>query len=281
MTTELTREESGAIGRIRRNRMGLSAILVMLWLVLIAISLSLGSVLSSIGSESQPPEWVIIPIILIFSLLGIIIGLSYHLTGKLKVKEKAWFVRASVDVLKAGSAVKEGSEKKIFSDIARDLISRPKSEVVRALVTDGWPHVRAQYYTALVESLLMKCEWNINDEGEAADFRQLLINSRWSDHDADTLVGPVLEIIKDSGGRQTRASVSRSIIKNIAWIVIILIIAPTAGWLLVSDEGLDMSTKYDFLELLVLAVPAMLGLGFNIAAIFSKLRKRPGEENQS
>ena len=276
MESGLTREERAAIRRINRNRVVLSLILTILIIAVVADAIL-------IASEFDPddlPEWLIFPITLGIGAVAAAIGLIVYMGGRLRDKEKAGFVWASIRSLRSANLLSISTEKKIFRDLAGDLIRKPGVEVADALVVDGWPRARAEYFTMIVEALIAKSEWNIGYEDQVADFSQFLGRIGWGAEDIEALVQPVIKEIKTSGGRLLKGRMAASVGKNILWIVIILVIALGALWLLVNDKGLPISKKYEYLKFIILAVPTVVGLGINIAAIIRKLGRKPTDSGR-
>ncbi|HDS29752.1 MAG TPA: hypothetical protein ENN67_01785 [Firmicutes bacterium] len=88
MKPELTVEERRSIGKIRANRIALTVILWILIFAFIADALFLASEFSESGVGSDVPEWIIIPFAFGVASFGFILGLIFHLNGKLKDKER-------------------------------------------------------------------------------------------------------------------------------------------------------------------------------------------------
>jgi hypothetical protein len=275
MKSTLTTEESRAIGKLKYNRVVLSLIIAILTIAVISDAVFLVDNFKG-GGSADTPEWLVIPVIFGIAALGILIGLSFYIGGRLKDKELVVFASISMRELKSNGEISANAEKKIFADLAKELFDKPCSDVVTGLVSDGWDRSRAYFYAKLVESLIIKCEWNISYQEQAQDFSGFLKKMGWSEAEIEHLVSPVINMIKTSGGRLTRAGIATSIGRNILWIVVILVVAVAAGWLLIYSDSLDLGKKYDYLKFIVLAVPALFGLGFNIAGIVKSLRKKQG-----
>ena len=275
MKFKLTRDELRAVGRIRRNRAFLGLMLLILTAVIIVDAALVIEQIRDAGGSSDIPEWLIIPFMIGFAAIAALIGLSTYMAGKLRDKEKAAFVRISLENMKPKSAA---SITKIFRKIARELIHAPKEKAIANLVNDGWPLLRAKYFAELVESLIVKCEWNINCETQAGDFKDFLRKQRWDEREIESLVDPVVEVVRDSGGRITGVGIASSIARNIIWIGIILVLSIAAGWFLINDKSLNLPKQYDYLKFIVMAIFTVIGLGFNITAIIRKLRKEPDRD---
>jgi hypothetical protein len=275
MKSELTSEESKTIRRIKGNRVILGLIITILAVAVFADALFLADAFKHDGGSADIPEWLLIPFVFGVAALGILIGLIFYAGGRLKDRELADFVRISINELKTAGALSGHAERKIYMDLANSLISKPREEVMNGLVENGWHRVRADFMTKLVESLIVKCEWNIRYQEKAIDFSGTLKKMGWGDGEIESLLSPVIEVINTSGGRVTSAGIAMSIGRNILWIVVILAVATAAIWLLTHGEGVDAGKKSDFLQFIVVAVPALLGLGFNIAKIVQTLSKKP------
>jgi hypothetical protein len=277
MNSPLTREEKSAIRRGKTTFAMLSLALA----VLIVISIATVLVIASEFDPDNLPEWLIFPFgIGIASITGGIV-LSSHMRGRFRVREKARFVTASVNSLRSAGFLTSRAEHRIYKKLAEDLIRFPQREIERRLVAEGWPRARAVNYTGLMGALIARCEWNISSEEEAAEFMAFLSQTGWSDEDIARFIEPVIVEIKASGGRLMTGGMVASIGRNILWIVIILILASGALWLLAENEGLSVSKKYDYLKFIITAVLAIAGLGINIAAIIRKLGKKPGDSKRN
>ncbi len=152
------------------------------------------------------------------------------------------------------------------------MINNSSVVVTRGLISDGWHEIRARYLTGLIESLIIKCEWNISYEDQIAGFSQLLKQNNWQDDEVALIISPVQELIKEHGGRLTRSGIARSITRNVLWIITILILAPIMGWMLHTSEVLDNQTKYDFVKFLILVIPALGALIYNLVQIARRRR---------
>ena len=271
MKSGLTLEERAAI----RSSNATFAMLGLALAVLIVISIAAVLVIASKFDPDDLPEWLIFPFgIGIASITGGIV-LSSHMRGRFRVREKARFVRASVNSLRSAGFLTSRTEHRIYKKLAEDLIRVPRREIERRLVAEGWPRTRAVNYTGLMEALIARCEWNISSEDEAAEFKAFLAQTGWIEEEIARLLEPVINEIKASGGRLLKGRMAASVGRNILWIVIILVIASGALWLLINDKGLPISKKYEYLKFIILAVPTVVGLGINIAAIIRKLGRKP------
>jgi len=218
------------------------------------------------------PEWVLIPFVLGIIAMGCIIGIVSYMLGKLKVVEKARFVLTSIHGLLESKTITKRKLANTFNKIPKALINNSSAAVSKSLISDGWHETRAQYLTGLIESLIIKCEWNISCEDQIAGFSQLLKQNNWQDEEVALIISPIQASINEYGGRLTRSGVARSITRNVIWIITILIISPIIGWMLLTNEALDKQIKYDFVKFLILVIPAVGALIYNLVQIARRRR---------
>jgi len=223
--------------------------------------------------DSDMPEWVTIPFALGLIAAGTIIGIVCYMPGKLKVVEKARFVLTSIRGLLESKSITKRKLANTFNKTAGELINNSSAAVERGLISEGWHETRARYLTGLVESLIIKCGWAVDYEGRIAWFSQLLKQNNWQDDEIAMITSPVQQLIEKHGGRLTRSGVARSITRNVLWIIITLIMAPIAAWMLFTIEDLDNQIKYDFVQYLIAVIP---GLGILIYNLVQIARRRRG-----
>ncbi len=264
----LTLSEIRILSHNRLRRLFLTfAIIFLTILVIIDLIFLLG-----IMRDSEMPEWVLIPFVLGIIAIGFLIGIASYMSGKLKVVEKARFVLTSIHGLLESKSITKRKLANTFYKIPSALINNSSVAVARGLISDGWHETRARYLTGLIESLIIKCEWNISYEDQIAGFSQLLKQNNWQDDEVALIISPVQELIKEHGGRLTRSGIARSITRNVLWIITILILAPIIGWMLYTSKVLDTQTKYDFVKFLILVIPALGVLIYNLVQIARRRR---------
>ena len=180
---------------------------------------------------------------------------------------------ASIHGLLESKSITKRKLTNALSKIASALVNNSSSAVSRELISDGWHETRALYLTGLVESLIIKCEWNIDYENQIAEFSQLLKQNNWQDDEVALMISPVQELIKKHGGRLTRSGITRSITRNVIYIIILLILTPIAGWMLFTFEVLEDDVKYEIIKFLILVIPALGALIYNLVQIARRRRR--------
>jgi len=274
MGAELTREESAAIRGIHASRFLNWLILVTLTVLLVLDLLLVLNEAGSGGGASDVPEWLLIPIAAGFVILAVLFSLVFSMALNMKFREHARFVLASTRSLTYYGLLSKRQAPGIFIRLAHDLVTKTGGRLIRELIAEGWHPVRANHYAGLIRILLARTEWNINYEDQVAEHAALLNRLKFSEHEISIIVGPVVETIMNTGGRLNAAAVSGSILKNVVWIIVILAAVPLLIWMLFTNDYLDASTKYDFIQVLVFAVPLLIVIGYNIYSIVRKLNRR-------
>jgi len=258
----LTPNEIRVLSANRMRRLFLTFVLFVLIIFVVADLIFLLGVM-----HEDMPEWVLIPFVLGLIAAGTVIGIACYLPGKLRRVEKARFVLISIRGLLESKSITERKLVNTFKKTAGSLINNSSTAVASGLVSDGWQKTRAQYLTELIESLIIKCEWNINSEDYIAGFAQMLQKNNWRDNEAAWITAPVQELITAHGGRLTRSGIARSITRNVLWILTILIMAPIMLWMLLTFEVIDNQTKYDFIKFLIFVIPAIGALVYILVQI--------------
>jgi hypothetical protein len=220
------------------------------------------------------PEWVLIPFVLGLIAAGTILGIVIYLSGKLKIVEKARFVLTSIHGLLESKSITKRKLANTFNKISSALISNSSTVVSRELISAGWHETRARYLTGLVESLIIKCEWSIDYQNQIAEFSQLLKKNYWQDDEVALMISPVQELINKHGGRLTRSGIARSITRNVIYIIIILILTPIAAYMLFTIEAMDADVKYEIIKFLILVIPALGALIYNLVQIARRRREK-------
>jgi len=265
----LTPREIGILFRNRLRRLFLTFALIVLTIAVIADFIFLLGVMR----DSDMPEWFLIPFTLGIVAMGAIIGIITYMPGKLKVVEKARFVRASIHSLLESKSITQRKLALTFNKVAGELINNSASEVTRGLVSEGWHETRAGYLTGLIESLIIRCEWDIDSEGRLRWFAQLLQKNRWQDDEVDLIISPVQALINKHGGRLTRSGIARSIARNILWIILTLILGSFGAWMLFTlGDQVDLEAKYEIVKFLLLGIPGIGVLVYNLVQIARKRR---------
>lgn len=242
------------------------AVIFMTFFVIIDLIFLLGVM------REDMPEWVLIPFVLGLIAAGSILGIVIYMSGKLKVIEKARFVLTSILGLLESNSITKRKLANTLNKIASALINNSSAVVSRELISEGWQETRARYLTELVESLIIKCEWSIDSENQIAGFAQLLKKNNWQDDEVALMISPVQELINRHGGRLTRSGIARSITRNVIYIIIILILTPISAWMLFTFEVLEDDVKYEIIKFLILVIPALGALIYNLVQIARRRR---------